>query len=93
MNLNSQEKKKLCRVMASSLPLFRAQLGFSQEEMAGRLDVTRQTISAFESGQRDMPWSVFLACLMLFTSRPATNKLLLALEIYTDSLKEFLEAE
>ena len=36
------------------------------EGLAERLNVTRQTISAFEGGQREMPWNVFLACLMLF---------------------------
>lgn len=90
MALSSPEKEKLCRAMASSLPLFRAQLSFSQEDLAERLNVTRQTISAFEGGQREMPWNVFLACLMLFSSRATTNKMLVALGIYTEQLKYFL---
>lgn len=63
------------------------------EGRAERLNVTRQTISAFEGGQREMPWNVFLACLMLFSSRATTNKMLVALGIYTEQLKYFLTGE
>lgn len=93
MYLNRSSKKKLCRMMASNLPIFRTQLRLSQEDMAEKLGVTRQTISAFEGGQREMPWSMFLACLIIFLSNESTNKMLTALEIYTDQLKDFLAGE
>lgn len=63
------------------------------EGLAERLNVTRQTISAFEGGQREMPWNVFLASLMLFSSRATTNKMLVALGIYTEQIKYFLTGE
>lgn len=40
-----------------------------------------------------MPWSMFLACLIIFLSNESTSKMLTALEIYTDQLKDFLAGE
>ena len=70
--------------------MLRARLGLSQEDLAQRMEVTRQTISAFESNQRRIPWNMFLALLMLFTGHPATRRLLDAMEIYTPELEKFL---
>ena len=70
--------------------MLRTSLGFSQEDFAHRLGITRQTISAFENRQRQIPWSMFLAMLTLFTASPDTRKLLYAMEIYTQELEMFL---
>lgn len=93
MNLSTDKREQLCQTMAGCLPMLRARLGLSQEDLAQRLDITRQTISAFESSQRKLPWSMFLAFLMLFTGHPATKKLLEAMEIYTEALEKFLTME
>lgn len=90
MNLSTEQRDILCKVMASNLQLFRIKLGLSQEELADRVDITRQTISAFETGQRKLPWNMFLAFLMLFSSNDLTKNLLKALEIMTPELESFL---
>ena len=88
--INNNERDLLCKTMASSLPMLRAKLAWPQDDLAKRLDVTRQTISAFESGNRKLPWSMFLALTMLFYANPSTNSLLEALEIFNDDLRAFL---
>jgi len=90
LNLSKEERDTLCQTMAGCLPMLRARLGLSQEDLAQRVEVTRQTISAFESAQRRMPWNMFLAFLMLFTGHPTTKKLLYVMEIYTEELEKFL---
>ena len=90
MELSKEEREKLCSTMAGCLPMLRARLGLSQEDLAQRIEMTRQTISAFESNQRKIPWSVFLAFLMLFTGHPTTRKLLEVMELYTQELEKFL---
>lgn len=90
MELSKEERSKLCQTMAGCLPMLRARLGLSQEDLAQRIEVTRQTISAFESHQRRIPWGMFLAFLMLFTGHPATKRLLDTMEIYTEALEKFL---
>ena len=84
------EKNNLMNLMAKNLAVFRTKLGASQEDVAIRLGLTRQTISAFESGQREMTWSVFLALVLLFFRNQETKRMLVAFEIYTPELDAFL---
>lgn len=88
--MNNQEKRLHMSAMASNLPILRSKLEMSQEELAELLGVTRQTISAFESGQRTMTWSVFLALVLIFFRNEPTKKLLVALNIYTPTLNNYL---
>ena len=84
------EKNNLMSLMVKNLAVFRTKLGASQEDIAIRLGLTRQTISAFESGQREMTWSVFLALVLLFFRNQETKRMLVAFEIYTPELDAFL---
>lgn len=88
--MTKDEKNALMKAMADNLPILRSKLNLSQEELAVLLGVTRQTISSFESNQRKMTWSVFLALILIFFRNEPTKKLLVALSIYTPELNRFL---
>ncbi len=88
--MTKDEKNALMKTMAENLPILRSKLNLSQEELAILLGVTRQTISSFESNQRKMTWSVFLALILIFFRNEPTKKLLVALNIYTPALNDFL---
>lgn len=88
--MNKKEKTNLMNIMASNLPILRSKLNISQENLAQLLGVTRQTISSIESGQRKMKWSMFLALVLIFFRNEPTKKLLVALDIYTTDLNDFL---
>lgn len=88
--MNKEEKKALMTVMETNLSVLRLKLNLSQEDLANLLGVTRQTVSSFESGQRHMTWSVFLALVLIFFRNEPTKKLLVALNIYTPELNKFL---
>lgn len=88
--MNLDEKNILMETMANNLSILRSKLNLSQEELANLLGVTRQTISSFESGQRKMTWSVFLALILIFFRNEPTKKLLIALNIYTPKLNDYL---
>lgn len=88
--MTKDEKNALMKAMADNLPILRSKLNLSQEELAVLLGVTRQTISSFESNQRKMTWSVFLALILIFFRNEPTKKLLVALNIYTPELNKFL---
>lgn len=88
--MDQEVKNNLMHTMSSNLSILRSKLNLSQEELAGLLGVTRQTISSFESGQRNMTWSVFLALVLVFFRNEPTKKLLVALNIYTPELNNYL---
>jgi len=88
--LSSEQRQQLMQTLARNLSVFRAKLNASQDDLAERLGVTRQTVSAIESGQRDMTWTVFLALILIFFRNQETKRLLVALEIYTPRLDTFL---
>ena len=90
MNISKGKKQQLCTALAGSLSMLRAKTGLSQADLASMLEVTRQTISAFESNQREMPWTMFLAIMMIFTTNQTTKRLLEAMEIYSDDFKMFI---
>lgn len=89
--MTKDEKNVLIKTMAENLPILRSKLNLSQEELALLLGVTRQTISSFESNQRKMSWSVFLALILIFFRNEPTKRLLVALNIYTTELNGFLK--
>ncbi len=91
MNISKGKKQQLAKALSGNLPMLRVKMGISQSELAEMVEVTRQTISAFESEQREMPWHMFLAFMMIFTSNPVTKRLLDAMEIYNDDFKQFID--
>jgi transcriptional regulator, pvuIIC len=48
----------------------------TQEEIATRIGISRQTYSAIETGKREMSWTVFLALLAVFNNDPKTRELI-----------------
>mgnify|MGYP000112707594 CR=1 FL=1 len=88
--MDKNQKQTLMKTMAENLSILRSKLNLSQEDLAHILGVTRQTISSFESGQREMTWSVFLALVLIFFRNEPTKRLLVALNIYTPELNDFL---
>jgi len=84
------ERNELMTTMSKNLSILRSKLSLSQEELAAMLGVTRQTISSFESGQRKMTWSIFLALVLIFFRNEPTKRLLVALNIYTPALNDYL---
>ena len=91
MNISKGKKEQLSKALAASLPMLRAKSGISQAELADMVEVTRQTVSAFESEQREMPWNMFLAFMMIFTSNTVTKRLLEAMEIYNEDFSQFID--
>lgn len=74
------------QLMAQKLPVLRASLGITQTELAEMIGVTRQTLSAAESGVRPLSWGNFVSLLFIFTQNEQTHRLLETLEIYTEEL-------
>ena len=63
----------------------------SDAEFAALIGVSRSTLAAIENHKRPMTWNMFLALLLIFTKNKETDKLLNAMEIYTDELNGIIK--
>ena len=77
--------------LTNHLQSLRKMINCTQAQLADRLDISRQRLIGYERGDRNMPWTVFLAIVFLFASNEETRLLLEALGILTDELDEFLK--
>lgn len=87
---NFLDRDKYRTLMSENLQILRMKADLSQEDLANLLGVTRQTISAIETGQRTMSWTVFLALFLLFLNNKETKQLLIALGIYTKEISNYI---
>ena len=83
-------KEKMTGEFADLLPMLRARLGITQEELAERIGATRQIIIYIENKKRPLVWSVFLSLLFLFILDPKTRPFLEASGIITPELSKHL---
>lgn len=84
-------KKTLCiQQLTEELPVLRARLGLSQEEVAERIGMTRQSYNAIESGRRPMLWSTCISLIALYTSHPKTRTMLEISSCCVDLLSEVM---
>lgn len=85
------DKDKLIQSMTENLPMLRTRLGLTQEDLADKIGLSRSTVVAIENRKREMTWNTFLSLVLLFIKNETTNKLLTALEIYTDDFHDFIK--
>ena len=59
-------QERLIAQLIDELPAIRARLNLSQEELASRVGISRQTVSLLETHKQAMTWVTFMAMLALF---------------------------
>ena len=59
--------------LVNELPVLRSELGLSQNELAGIIDVSRQTYSSIETGRRKMSWDTYLSLIFVFDNNKETH--------------------
>ena len=87
----SINKDELIKNMTENLPVLRAKLDITQEDLAEKIGISRSTIVSIENKKREMTWNTFLSLILVFTKNEDTNKLLNVMEIYTDELHDFIK--
>ncbi len=88
--LNKITKESYICKMVQTLPALRAKLNMTQAELAERMGVTRQTLTALENGSRPMSWSNFLALCFIFESNSETQAMLDVYDICPEILRNYL---
>ena len=86
-------RHNLIELLRSELPVLRTKAKVSQEEIASKIGVSRQTFSSIETGKREMSWTVFLALIAFFQNNDSTRQMLNNLEGLSDGLEKQLSSD
>lgn len=86
-------RHNLIELLRSELPVLRTKAKVSQEEIAIKIGVSRQTFSSIETGKREMSWTVFLALIAFFQNTDSTRQMLDNLEGLSDGLEKQLSSD
>ena len=89
-NMNEEVRAKLIKSLTDELPVLRAKLSISQEELAAKIGISRQTINAIEAKKRDMSWGMFLSIVFFFDFNEKTSAMLNMLGIFKSDLDDQL---
>ena len=84
------DKFELIAKMSENLRLLRNKLGLTQDVLAGKIGISRQTLVNIENKKREMTWNNFLVLLTVFRAKSSTSDLLDHFGIYTEELNNFL---
>ena len=89
--LDNARKEQLIDILTNELSVLRAKVGISQQDLANRMGVSRQTYGAIENKVQKMTWSNFLALLLLFRSNDETAKQLEWIGAYPPDLEQHIK--
>lgn len=83
-------KEDLIERLVHELPILRARLYMTQDEVGEMAGLSRQTYSALETRKRRMTWSNFMALLFVFYYNPVTREEIENKGVFPEELKNAL---
>ena len=69
-------RNTIVELLRKELPVLRAKARISQEDIAEKIGISRQTYSSIETGKREMAWTTFLALIAYFQNNESTKKMI-----------------
>ena len=83
-------KDELIKRLTNELPVLRAKIGVSQDELSNIIGISRQTYSAIETGKRQMSWNTFLSLVLVFGCNEKTSAMIDGMRIISPELSEVI---
>ena len=83
-------KDELIKRLTNELPVLRAKIGVSQDELSNIIGISRQTYSAIETGKRQMSWNTFLSLVLVFGCNKKTSAMIDSMKIVSPELSEVI---
>lgn len=84
------DRERLIDILTEELPVLRAKIGLSQDDLSSIIGISRQTYSSIETKKRRMSWNTCLSLILFFENNENTNDLLKAIGAFPDELKNVL---
>ncbi|MCL2820406.1 MAG: hypothetical protein FWD38_06195 [Oscillospiraceae bacterium] len=76
------EQEKYLSEMVKHLPVLRASIRTTQQELATKIGITRQSMMAIETGKRALQWTNYLALVLVFHQYEDSKRLIESLELF-----------
>ena len=89
--LDEAQKEQLIEILTSKLKVLRAEMKISQQDLAKRLGISRQTYVAIENKTQKLAWNNFLALLLIFKSNDETAKMIDWIGAYPTELEQYIK--
>ena len=80
-------QKEYIERMVKNLPILRMSAGLTQAQLGKKVGMSRQSIVAIENRKRPLPWSLYLAMVLVFMQNDDSKKLMESFNLYDE---EFL---
>lgn len=87
------DKDCLISILTEELPVLRAKVGLSQDELSNIIGISRQTYSAIETNKRKMSWNTFLSLLLVFGYNKKTSSMLETSGAFPIELRNILNVD
>lgn len=84
-------RSKMIELLRNELPVLRAKARVSQEDIAEKIGISRQTYSSIEIGKREMSWTTFLALIAYFQNNDSTKQMLNGIKGISEGMEIIIE--
>lgn len=84
---------KLISRFRDELPVLRARVRISQETLAEKIGISRQTYSSIETGKREVTWTTFLALVAYFQNNEQTRQMIDMIEDFEKDMAIVMEGK
>lgn len=85
-------RNTIIELLRGELPVLRAKARVSQEDIAERIGISRQTYSSIETGKREMSWTTFLALIAYFQNNESTKEMISEINGLSEGLEMIIES-
>ncbi len=84
------DKERISLILTEELPVLRAKLGLSQEELCSIIGISRQTYGAFENKKRKMSWNNVLMLILFYNYNEMTRDMIESIGAFPVPLQKVL---
>ena len=85
-------RNTIVELLRKELPVLRAKARISQEDIAEKIGISRQTYSSIETGKREMSWTTFLALIAYFQNNESTKKMIGEISGLSEGIEMIMES-
>lgn len=85
-------RNTIVELLRKELPVLRAKARISQEDIAEKIGISRQTYSSIETGKREMSWTTFLALIAYFQNNESTKKMIGEINGLSEGIERIMES-